>query len=124
MPSHLKDEDAIPVGVSRSDVLGNRHADRLAGLAAVAVQVPNPVSVPYLYNVNLVKKIQRRLVAITLNLPHKHDKKVEVPKPPKEPAQPISELIAGSQHAILVSSSRLKCHWAQLLVQSRHGRFG
>jgi len=109
MPSHLKDEDARPVDVSYTDVLGNRHADRLAGLAAAAVQVPNAVSAPYLYHVNLVKKIQRRLVAVTLNLPDKHEKKVEVPKPPKEPAKSLSELIAGSQHVISVINSRLKC---------------
>ena len=109
MPSHLKDEDPRPEGVSVLDVLGNRHADRLAGIAAMAVQVPNSVSTSYIFYVNLVKKIQRRLVAITLNLPDQNNKAVDMPKPITEPAPPIAELIATSQHEIVVAKSLYSC---------------
>ena len=62
----------------------------------------------YAFYVKLVKKIQKRLVAITLNLPAQN-KHVVVPKPTKEPAPPIAELIAMSQHVIVVKNLWYSC---------------
>ena len=69
MPSHLKEGDERPTGVSWADVKGNDHADKLARLAADKHQVPKQVSDHYLYYVSLVAKIQKRLAAIIDHFP-------------------------------------------------------
>jgi hypothetical protein len=69
MPSHLKDGEERPSGVSVLDVKGNDHADKLARVAADKHQVPLQVSTDYLFYVSLVAKIQRRLAAIIVSLP-------------------------------------------------------
>ncbi len=49
-------------------------------------------------NINLIKKIQVRLAAITCNLPH-HKKHVKPPKPPCDPKPTVKDLIAKSTHS-------------------------
>jgi hypothetical protein len=62
MPSHLKDGDELPEGVSELDVASNDHADRLAREAADAEEISAAIATPYLYNVTLITRIQRRVV--------------------------------------------------------------
>ena len=107
MPSHLKDTDVRPPGVSRLDVLGNRHADTLAGDAATEVMVPLAASTPYLFYVHLVKQIQRRLTSIVLNLPNV--KKVDVAKIQKEPKLHIDFLFASCAHKLSFEAARVSC---------------
>ena len=76
MPSHLKPEDPRPVGVSERDVAGNSLADHYAGVAATRLKVPLNVSTPCVYYYSLVRKIQRRLIDIIINLPHRHKTRV------------------------------------------------
>ncbi len=64
MPSHLLDNDPLPDGITRCDVLSNRHADHYAKIRAQRLQVPLNVSTPVIFYYSLVRKIQRRLVNI------------------------------------------------------------
>ena len=68
MPSHLKEWDELPTGVSEKDRLGDAEADKLAGraaeLAAVSMDVASPVTQKYA----LVKKIQNLIGRSILNI--------------------------------------------------------
>ena len=110
MPSHLKDEDERPEGVSLLDVRGNRHADVQAGRAAHDHTVPVNVSSTHIYYYSLTRKIQRRLIDIITSLPHR----TRLPKPPKPFALPevdpsIQELMQFSQHVPLLHDGRISC---------------
>ena len=48
MPSHLKDGDDLPTGVSRKDIPGNRLADDLAGKTAKRFALPLHMTAPSL----------------------------------------------------------------------------
>ena len=85
MPSHLKDDDERPRGVSLLDVKGNRHADDLAGKAARYHAVPVNVSSTHIYYYySLTRKIQKILIDIITSLPHR----TKLPKPPKPFCRP------------------------------------
>ena len=71
MPSHLDPEGALPAGLSRCDVLGNKHADEEAGLAAHSHALPLHVTHNYLRYYTLVRQIQRRLIALLCALLHR-----------------------------------------------------
>ena len=67
MPSHLLDDPdkvrkkTTPEWVTRKHVLGNHHADRLAGIAASYYALHNDIADPIINNVLLVRAIQKRL---------------------------------------------------------------
>ena len=108
MPSHLKPEDPRPSGVSELDVIGNAFADDQAGAAAKRVAVPLNVSTPCIYYYALVRRIQRRLVEILVNMPHRNT------GPKKQPLQPVrppslDSLMAQSRHVAFVSGTRIMC---------------
>ena len=71
MPSHLKEDADLPIGISILDVQGNAHADHHAGIAARTHRIDLNVAATHIYYYHLVKKIQRRLVDIVMNLPHR-----------------------------------------------------
>jgi hypothetical protein len=107
MPSHLKDGDELPEGVSALDVVSNDHADRLAKEAADAEEISSAIATPYLYNVTLTTRIQRRLATIMLYLPHREKKQrqpvVRIPRPK------LDNLISESSHEIVVTGNRYAC---------------
>jgi len=112
MPSHLADSaDATPInlpeGISQNDVIGNRFADLYAKEAAKLVQVPLQVSTGCIYYYNLVKNIQKRLVAILQNLPDR--KKISTIRTPKEIAHTLDQLITDSRHDMQQHQERLTC---------------
>ena len=68
MPSHLKTDEPLPVGVSLVDVKANDHADKQAGLIAERVRVPLHVSAPVIYYTHLTRRIQKKLITILIKL--------------------------------------------------------
>ena len=110
MPSHLKDEDELPLGVSRGDVHGNRLADDLAGQAAKHFALPLHITGPYLYYVSLTKKIQHRLTTIFINLPSRTKPScAEKSKPAPITSPSVHELMAESQHILHSDAKRVGC---------------
>ena len=59
MPSHITDPSLLPLGVSISDWEGNKFADKYAGVAAEAVQLPSAIASGPIHYINLIQKIQR-----------------------------------------------------------------
>ncbi len=109
MPSHLLDNPTkgVYTGVSHLDILGNDRADHLADSAATKACVSLDVSAPVLYYINLVKRIQKRLVAILISLPNR-------PKPKQErthvaPPPSVAELSASTTHVLFEHEGRSKC---------------
>ncbi len=107
MPSHLACADSRPSDVSELDILGNSAADQEAGLMAKYVTVPLNVSAPILYYYNLVKRIQRRLVAIIMSLPDRVKYK-RIAKP-KESGEPLDSLVSQSSHVVYLQFGRYQC---------------
>ena len=108
MPSHLKEEDERPPGVSLLDVRGNGHADGLAGKAAELALLPPSVSAPHVYYVSLVKRIQLRLATIVIYLPHrKHEQSSS--KNPQTRRVDIQIIFDQSQHDIQRVDNRVSC---------------
>ena len=107
MPSHLKPEDPRPLGVSEVDVIGNDWADKYAKVAAETVQVSAQVAKDCIYYYKLVKRIQKRMVCIIMNLPERSKHKVV--RTPKELAVNLDSCITASRHAITQSGDRISC---------------
>ena len=110
MPSHLKDEDEHPEGVSLLDVKGNRLADVQAGKAAHDHAVPVNISSTHIYYFSLTRKIQKRLVDIITSLPHR----TKLPKPPRPFSPPeldpsIDDLMELTQHVPFLHDGRISC---------------
>jgi len=70
MPSHLKEKDGpLPDDVTAFDIEANDVADHYAGQAASRFQIPDEAAANFVYYAKLVKKIQKRLSYILMNLP-------------------------------------------------------
>ena len=107
MPSHLKLTDARPEGITDTDILSNSHADILAGKAAERAMLPKEVSKAYLENDLLVRRIQKRLVAILKSLPlRSNDMVVRTPRP-RPPS--VEELLMNTQHRVKCFGNRHVC---------------
>jgi hypothetical protein len=109
MPSHLKEAEPLPDGITVSDVRSNGHADRLAGEAANRAVVPLHISSPVLIHTNQAKCIQHRLATIIMNLPSR-EKSKPVQKSPIERIA-ISTMLETTSHVIHVDedAGRAKC---------------
>jgi hypothetical protein len=108
MPSHTKDnQKKWCEGVSAIDVEANDMADKYAGEAAQKYELPNPVTCGPIYYYKLIKKIQKRLATIIMNLPDRTiDRKEKLEKIPKET---ISHLLLSTQHTICTDGTRVSC---------------
>jgi len=106
-PSHLTDEDPLPEGVTRRDLLGNRQADRLAGDAARSVELPPAVTSPVLYYHGLVRRIQRRLIDILVNLPSRQKVCKGIKHITSKPN--IVDLLPVTSHLAFVRKDRVCC---------------
>ncbi len=109
MPSHLLDKPnkGVYTGVSLEDILGNDRADKLADSAATKACVSLDVSAPVLYYINLVKRIQKRLVAVLVSLPNRTKPKQELTH--FAPQLSLAELSASSSHVLFEHEGRSKC---------------
>jgi len=107
MPSHLTDDDPLPEGITRRDLLGNRQADRLAGDAARSVELPPAVTTPVLYYHGLVRRIQRRLIDILINLPSRQKVSKDIKHISLKPK--IVDLLPVTSHLAFVSKDRVCC---------------
>ncbi len=88
---------------------GNGHADRLVKFVSKYFDLPNDVAKPFVRIIALTKKIQLRLAAVLCNLPHRR-RHGRPPKPVPVPRPSIQDLVAGSVHSLLDSSSAVfKC---------------
>ena len=108
MPSHLKEENELPPGVSLLDIKGNGHADELAGQAARQALLPSSVTVPHIYYVNLVKRIQLRLATIVIYLPHRQRDQASS-KNPQTCRIHINTILGQSHHDIHRVDNRISC---------------
>jgi len=106
MPSHVADPSLLPLGVSISDWEGNKFADKYAGVAAAAVQLPPAITIGPIHYINLVKKVQRRLAIIIISLPNRKSDRVPSVKVPKES---LESLISASSHDVRRSAHRVNC---------------
>ena len=107
MPSHLK-----PV-----DLIGNDWADKYSKVAAETVQVSTQVAKGCLYYYKLVKRIQKRMVCIIMNLPERSKHKVV--RTPKELAVNLDSCITASRHAITQSGDRISCRRCLSILQGK-----
>ena len=82
-------------------------ADHFAGESALSVQVSSQVAKDCMYHYKLVKKIQRRLIAIIKSLPERT--KVTTVRTPKECEESLEMRIQASKHSIKKISERLYC---------------
>jgi len=115
MPSHLDEEEGKdkekPEWVEDEHIQGNNQADRLAKIAAKYVELcMNAVSPTLFYN-KLVTRIQRRLIAILIALPHRKPLPKPVPRPAIRADKPsLESLISNSDHYVyLTSSGKYQC---------------
>ena len=108
MPSHLKTDEPLPVGVSLVDVKANDHADKQAGLIAERVRVPLHVSAPVIYYTHLTRRIQKRLATILINLPKRTRRQI-APKVKATSSKSLDYLIANSNHVAYYNDSRVVC---------------
>ena len=107
MPSHLKETDTLPEGVSLIDVIGNNYADVQAGKAATRFRNDlNHISNTK-EHFKLVQVIQKRLVAILTNLPNRP---AHVPRKVEKPLiLSLHELAIDSSHTISFTKGRVQC---------------
>ena len=88
---------------------GNGHADRLVKFVSKYFHSPNDAANPIVRIIALTKKIQLKLAAVLCNLPHRR-RHGRPPKPVPVPRPSIQDLVAGSVHSLLDSSSAVfKC---------------
>ena len=110
MPSHQTNLTEIPteLNITELDLKANRLADLLAGKAAARHQLPKPVVRNYLYYPELVRKIQKRLAVLLLNLPPRetHTNKKQKPDAPR---QSLDDLLANTAHTLSITGPRLQC---------------
>ena len=91
----------IPEWVTQWHIRGNEAADALAAEAAAAYQLSSEIAKPVLAAVDLVSKIQRRLVYLVCNVTHR-----TIPRKPKvnKPRQlSLREATVGSRHTFFLS---------------------
>ena len=108
MPSHTKDnQKKWCEGVSAFDVEASDMADKYAGETAQKYELPNPVTCGPIYYFNLIKKIQKRLATILINLPDRTiDKEEKLEKTPKPTVQ---HLLLNTQHTVCTDGTRVSC---------------
>ena len=97
----------LPQGVSEFDVFANDQADSFARIAAQQVQVPRPVAINFVNQVELAGKVQRRLATILVNLPDRVASHSRTKSP--HVRTPLDDLIARSCHKIVRSGNRFAC---------------
>jgi hypothetical protein len=107
MPSHLKEGDVRPDGVSELDVLGNDHADKLAGEAAKAVELSNADTCQFINYTRLVGRVQNRLATILLHLPRREH--IRKARDPTVPNPTRHQLLKDTSHTIVSSGNRYTC---------------
>ena len=109
MPSHLDTKPNVvrPSDVTDSDIVGNKFADEYAGLSAEAFQVPLNIAIQCKYYYKLVKRIQKRIIAVISNLPERKNKMTV--KTTKELEKTLEERIKESKHSIQRTSNRIYC---------------
>ena len=112
MPSHLDEPDSKkerPGWVEDFHIAGNKEADRLAGQAAFWASLVPELWYPIVRNIDLVTVIQRRLVYIICNLPHR----AKVPPPPAAPrvgaAALFDRALAVTKHDVACLGKALIC---------------
>ena len=102
LPSHTRTDPIKaakkPTWVSERHVLGNEHADRLAGDAASSASLEmNSISRVRRYTW-LVRQIQRRIAAVITHIPHRAKLTPPIPSMPKQRTDPI----INSPHDLMV----------------------
>ena len=108
MPSHLEDGKKIwPSHVSALDVKGNQFADDYASISAKGHELDSVIANPTIYSYTLVKKIQKRIIAIIRNLPDR-DKK-QIIRSQKELKPSIESITAESEHVLVGDQGRYTC---------------
>ena len=109
MPSHLAKKPHVkrPDDVTETDIIANDLADHYAGLAAEACQVPLNIAIQCKHYYKLVKRIQKRIIAVISSLPER--KKYMTIKSDKELEQTLDEKIMESRHSITRSDNRIAC---------------
>ncbi len=110
MPSHLLENPTKGVYscMTNLDILGNDRADKLAERAATRFCVTLDVSAPIIYYTCLVKRIQKRLVAITVNLPSR-TKTQTVTEVGVETSDVSDVAMCSSTHVLFEAQGRTKC---------------
>ena len=105
---HIKDNQKKWLeGVSDFDVAANDMADKYAGEAAQKYELPRSVTSEPIYYTSLIKKIQKRLATIIMNLPGRTiDKQNANNKVPKET---LSQLLLNTQHTVCADGHRVSC---------------
>ena len=108
MPSHLdtQPDKEKPDWVTDEHIIGNKQADRLAGISANMAEVDMNAAAPVLFYSSRIKKIQRRLVGILLALPPR-GRVQRPPAPPRiRPDKPsLDSLLAHSEHIVYLADS-------------------
>jgi len=129
MPSHLDEEEGKdkerPEWVEDAHIQGNDQADRLAKIAARYVELDMNAVSPTLHYNKLVTRIQRRLIAILIALPHRK------PLPRPQPRQAIKidkpsveQLVSNSEHYVyLTSSGKYQCLQCQSSLSPKDSNF-
>ena len=109
MPSHLATKPNVvrPDDVTDSDIKGNDLADHYAGLSAEAFQVPLNIAIQCKHYYKLVKRIQKRIIAVISNLPER--KKYVTVNTTKELVKTLDDRIKESMHSIQRSNNRIYC---------------
>jgi len=108
MEKSLKGEDVeVPEGVSEHDIIGNYWADQHAGDIARIFQVPVGVSKNHVYYYHLTRNIQKRLIAITCNLPNR-PKHIPIPRE-KNGLEQLNTLAMKSQHVVVKQGKVYSC---------------
>ena len=112
MPSHLEeDDDEVAIfGLSVADIRGNNHADKMAGEAAINFKVDLNASAAVLHNAALVRRIQKRLVAIIQSLvARKRDPKINAVVQVLPTKQDPEDLFQFSSHVLHNDGKCIKC---------------
>jgi hypothetical protein len=108
MPSHLKEKDGpLPDDVSAFDIEANDVADHYAGQAASRFQIPDEAAANFVYYAKLVKKIQKRLSYILMNLPSRKIDKANRQQADKKPRVTLDHLLHDTHHIVKVEKGRV-----------------
>ena len=100
MPSHLDlGEKKWPSNVSRLDVEGNKLADKYAGEASEKAIAPLQVRTDVVFSYSLVKRIQKRIIAIIQSLPARQKKQTVLTQRELQPS--VDEFILESKHVLV-----------------------
>ena len=126
MPSHLSDPvkskgKTRPDWVTDMHIWGNDTADILADIAARYAQVSLRNQVRVKSATYLVRRIQNRLATVVCHLPHR----VKGVREPKAvvPRTPLTQLIAASQHDLVLNNGTWKCMACHSVFTSENKKF-